>query len=252
MNGFRTQRTPAWYNCWMTKKYSSDMIQSIRIKRAQGKTYQEINAELGTNVPKSSLSYICKGVDPGEDYKKRMLLEAKIRMGEIRKSAVQKNRKLFNQRIDQHRELALFLAPLINNIEIARLCLAMLYLGEGAKWRSRRGPLLSSSDPRIIRIYLALIRNCYNVDEERIRCRIQHRADQSSKELVHYWSDITGFSIDRFYPCYVDKRTIGKTTKRLNYRGVCSIMCPGTDIQLELDLIADMIDQELGGISSAG
>jgi hypothetical protein len=74
-----------------------------------------------------------------------------------------------------------------------------------------------------------------------LRGRIQHRADQDPVALLDYWSNITGVEKAKFYPCYLDKRTIGKATTKLNYRGVCTIMSAGTHIQLELKEIADII-----------
>ena len=121
----------------------------------------------------------------------------------------------------------------------------MLYLGEGSKWKSHRGPQLGSSDPKIIRLYVSLLRDCYNISADQLKCRVQHRADQDPEELVKYWSCVSGVNPTRFYPSYADRRTIGHATLNKGYKGVCVITCAGTYIQLELAQIVDIIGEVL-------
>lgn len=217
----------------------------------QGKTYREINQVLGLTIPKSTLSYLCKDVEPGDNYKERMQVDAATRLAHIRKLALAKNKQIFESKLEKLKANSQYASRLIHEKQIAKIALAMLYLGEGAKWKSHRAPQLGSSDPRIIRIYMNLIRDCYGVEDKTIRCRIQHRADQDSMKLLNYWSKITGIPKKQFYPNYIDKRTIGKPTKKTNYKGVCVINCPGTHIQLELDAIADIIS-DAWGIGAVG
>lgn len=121
----------------------------------------------------------------------------------------------------------------------------MLYLGEGAKLKSHRGLMLGSSDPRIIRLHIKLLAACYRIAREKLKCRISYRADQDLNTLQKYWSEITGIPLETFYKSKPDPRTIGKPTKCLDYKGVCVVMCSGTSIQLELDIITDIILESL-------
>lgn len=130
---------------------------------------------------------------------------------------------------------------------IYKLALAMLYLGEGAKWKSHSGLLLGSSDPNIIGIYLYLVRVCYNLMPENLKCRVSYRADQNIEELENYWSTITTIPLENFYETKPDARTIGKPTRDGNYKGVCVIMGGGTAIQHELDIIARLLLKNLQG-----
>jgi hypothetical protein len=169
----------------------------------------------------------------------------------IRELAKKKNKQIFEDKLAEMRVNSRYVTELIDNNEVAKIALAMLYLGEGAKWRSRRGPQLGSSDPRIITIYVHLLEKCYGIKKEMIRCMVQHRADQNGEELLRYWAKVIGIPATQFYPSYFDKRSVGKPTKRSDYKGVCAISCPGTHIQLELDIIADIIS-DAWGISSVG
>lgn len=234
------------------RRYSKEAIEKVQTLRSQGLTYREINQSLGLAIPKSTLAYLCKNVDPGDDYRERVKQDTLQRLVFIRVLAVKKNKQIFEAKLSQMRTDSQYAGKLIGNKQVAKIALAMLYLGEGAKWKSRSGLLLGSSDARIIRIYLHLLEECYDIKKEIIRCTVQHRADQDGAKLLTYWSQVVGVPKTQFYPNYIDKRTIGKPTKKVGYKGVCAISCAGTNIQLELDVIADIISDTLGGISSVG
>lgn len=233
------------------KKYDTATVQKIRHLRASGASYREINNRLDLLIPKSTLNYICKNVDPGEEYRKRVQFTSKQRLVFIRELAVRKNKEIFNKKLADIEVRARYVSILMRDKRVAKIALAMLYLGEGAKWPGTRGLKLGSSDPKIIIDYLNLLTFCFDIQWEKIRCRIQHRADQNSDDLLAFWSDALAIPKEHFYPCYVDRRTIGHKTKKCNYKGVCTIMCPGTSIQLELSIIADMI-YKIWGISAVG
>ncbi len=126
----------------------------------------------------------------------------------------------------------------------------MLYLGEGTKWQRSRAPKLASTSPVIIQLYIDLLHTCYGIGPESMHARIQCRADQNQNELIAHWMDITKIPRSNFYLCYVDKRTIGKPTTKTNYKGVCTVSCAGTHIQLELAEISGIIGEAMRGISS--
>ena len=109
----------------------------------------------------------------------------------------------------------------------------MLYLGEGAK-SSRGSVCFGNSDPFIISLFLNLVRKCYKVDEKKFRCTVLCRADQSVGNLEKFWLKITKIPKSQFYKTRIDARTIGKPTKKLDYKGVCVINYFSADIFLDL------------------
>lgn len=234
------------------KRYSQRVVKAIRELRAEGLTYPEIQIKIGESVPKGSLSYICRGVT--------ISVAGKARIDEIiagnrqkaRRAAVVANRNRFAAELQSYRDANKGIADDMLEKNAQLIALAMLYLGEGAKWQKSRAPKLGSANPGIIRLYIDLLDSCYGVRRSQLRCRVQHRADQDSLDLVRYWSDVTGVVAGRFYKSYVDKRTIGKVTQKGDYKGVCTIHCAGTYIQLELAEIADIISKSMRGISSFG
>lgn len=217
----------------------------IRQLRSEGFTYAEINEQLNTAIPKSSLSYICKGIVLTTSQLERIDSEARAQLVSKREKAVLANRKKHEDKLASYRAANQDLMPFMQDRRAKMIALAMLYLGEGAKWQKSRAPKLASTDPMIIRLYILLLGECYGVTIDTLRCRVQQRADQNSDELIVFWSEVTGIPRTRFYPSYIDKRTVGHKTTKASYHGVCTIMCAGTHIQLELAEIAGIIYRAL-------
>ena len=95
-------------------------------------------------------------------------------------------------------------------------------MGEVAK--TKRGSLMfGNSDPRVIALFLRLLRQCYNINEDKFRCTLQCRADQNIETLERFWSKITNVPLKQFYKARVDSRTIGKKSRKMDYKGVCRI-----------------------------
>lgn len=124
--------------------------------------------------------------------------------------------------------------------DVAKIAVAMLYLGEGAK--NRRGPLLfGNSNPGIMQLFLNLLRHSYAIDERKFRCTVQCRADQNVNQLEQFWPQITKIPFAQFYKTRIDPRTIGKPSKKLDYKGVCRIEYFSADLYQEIIAIGNLI-----------
>lgn len=124
---------------------------------------------------------------------------------------------------------------------MAKLLCGVLYLCEGARYPSSKQLIFGSSNPRVIKVFLDLLKGNFNIDKNKLRCRIMHRYDQNGKALNKYWSNITKIPLPQFYKDYKDKRTKGKITKKKDYKGVCAVQYNSTDLQYELQLIGESI-----------
>ncbi len=232
--------------------YSKELKEEIRSLRSKGLTYFEIRLKLKREIPRSSLNYICRDIALDNEQKLRIQKVTGNLLAVNRQKAIATNQKIFNAKLEQYRNKNKNLYDFMQSYEAKLVALTMLYLGEGAKWNSHRGLSFSSSSTMIIKLYVKLLNDCFSIRLSQLHARIQHRADQDSKQLINHWSKETGIKKENFYPCYVDKRTIDKPTKKLNYYGVCSISCAGTHIQLELAEIADIINESVRGIGAVG
>lgn len=206
--------------------------------RKIGKTYTEIGSLLG--VPKGTLSYWLSDLALGADVREYLVQKRKSHILRIQKIAVESRQR-------QHMAVLRSIQDKVSYFkdkqdqDSLKIALAFLYLGEGAKWKSHRGLQLGSSDPLIMSLYVNLLRLCYGIDKDQLRCYICYRADQHLPILQKFWSKELGISLENFYPSKPDKRTEGKATRKKDYRGVCVIYCAGTHIQHELEYIVRQV-----------
>lgn len=214
--------------------------QTVVALRAEGKTYAEIQKNLGSRLPKSTLSYWCRNtVLPNEHVERiKLLSNEALRRGRAVAVATNKTRRV--ERLNSIRARNVTIVKGLSS-EADKLALAMLYLGEGSKWKSHRGLMLGNSDPDIIKIYLTLLEKVYNIESRSLKCRISYRADQDISALEKFWSEETGIPQENFYKTRPDPRTLGKRTMNVDYRGVCVVMGGSTEIQLELEMIPKIV-----------
>jgi len=117
----------------------------------------------------------------------------------------------------------------------------MLYLGEGSKSAKKSIVTFANADPSVIKLFLRLFRFSFAPDESKFRCTVQCRADQDVEALQAFWSKVSEVPPSRFYRAQVDRRTVGKPTKRLGYMGVLRIDYLSSMVFNELLLIAETL-----------
>lgn len=208
--------------------------------RKKGKTFFEIRKLLRKEIPKSTISYWCRDI--------KLSREKKRRIDKIILKNAHKNRKKALKVIKDKRQRYLKsiydnnsnINKLFEHSEISRLSLALLYLTEGSK--SVKGQLMfGNSNPNIIKLFLKLLRKCYDVKENMFRCTLQCRADQNINGLEEFWSKTTKIPLNLFYKARIDPRSIKSKTKKKDYKGVCRINHFSGHIRNELDIIANII-----------
>jgi hypothetical protein len=212
--------------------------------RKNGKTYKEIIDELNKNISKSTLSYWCKNIILSTKQKNRIekIIKNNIKQGRIK--ALKTNRLKREQYLKSVENRVNHLGGFIKNENIAKIALAMIYLGEGSK--TKKGSLMiGNSDPNIINLFLKLLRKCYKIDESKFRCTLQARADQPIKKLEKFWAKTTEIPLNQFYKARIDPRTIGKISQKNNYKGVCRIDYFSADIYVEMMKIAEIINKSI-------
>ena len=203
--------------------FKSEQIKNkVKKLRESGLTYREINKRMGEKISKSSLSFWCKGIKLNNSQKTRIKLisENNLKNARLKAGLVNKNKRLC--RLKKIKKDNINIANLLKNKSVSKLIVSCLYLAEGGK--SRTGGLcFGNSDPDIIKLFLYALRKTYNINESKFRCTLQCRADQNVEFLEKFWSKITRIPMSQFYHVQVDKRSIGKITQKINYKGVCRI-----------------------------
>ena len=224
----------------MPKIYSPKTKQKARNLRTKGWSLGEISNKM--HVPKNTLSGWVKDIQLTEKQRKR------IKQKEIALAAMGRAvaAKLLREKMEKWKEgirenVKHFGKFAQQNPEIRKLVCGILYLCEGAKYPSTRCLVFGNSDPWIIRCFINLLRNSFNIDEEKLRCRIMYRYDQNLKELNKYWSNVTGIPLHNFYKSKPDSRTKGKSTLKNDYKGICAVHYLSTNLQFKLQSIGEII-----------
>lgn len=212
--------------------------------RRMGKTYNEIRKSTGEVIPKSTLSYWFHDLPQTKFYKGRLRKMIVKNIQKARRKALLVNKAKRLEYIHSVKERIKHLPLKLKDKDVAKISLTMLFLGDGSK--STKGSVMfGNSDPMIIKLFLSLLRYCYTIDERKFRCTLQCRADQDIKKLENFWARLTGISSRQFYKARIDPRTIGKPSKKLNYKGVCRIDYFSGDLCMELRQISEMISEGL-------
>lgn len=219
--------------------------QSVKQKvlglRKEGKTYREITRSLKISVPKSTLSYWCRSSPLPDGYNIKVREYNLSNLEKARKVALLIQKKKREDYLESLKNRNAHLAQLIRDPDIAKIALAVLYLGEGRKNIKRSSLMFGNSDPNIVKFFLDLLRFCYNIDERKFRCTVQCRADQKTKELENFWQGITRIPSSQFYKARIDPRTAGKISKKPEYRGVCRIDYFSAELLIEILQISEII-----------
>lgn len=214
------------------------------VLRKKGRTYGEIKRIIGEPIPKSTFSHWFRNIIISEAYKRRLDKNILKNIQRAQVKALVSNRLRREKYIQEVRNRVKHLIIKLRNRDTAKIALAMLFLGEGAK-RAKGSVMFGNSDPKTVELFLKLLRYSYKIDESKFRCTLQCRADQNIKKLEKFWSRITNIPFSQFYKARVDLRTIGKPSKRLDYKGVCRIDYFSGDIFMELKQIIEVITRGL-------
>lgn len=224
----------------MKSKYYTFKSQVITLRKS-GKTYGEIIKAVNKNIPKSTLSNWCHSIYLTSEQKKKIdkAVEENYKKGLKVALVINKERREKYLKSITYRNK--HLSSILKNVNVAKVTLSILYLGEGAKSLSRGSLYFGNSDPFIIHMFLSLMRKCYKLDESKFRCTVLCRADQNIVNLERFWLKITKIPRSQFYKARIDPRTIGKPSRNINYKGVCKIDYFSADLFLELMSIPKII-----------
>ncbi|MFJ3790322.1 hypothetical protein [Kitasatospora sp. NPDC090091] len=194
----------------------TEQREAARRLRAQGRTYDEIQAELG--VSKSSISLWVRDLPAPTSRRERTRKAAEARWGPLRKKREEERQAV---KAKSKAEIGPMSDRDVFLVGVA------LYWAEGAKdkqYARRERVRFINSDPQVIRLYLAWLR-LLGVPPERWRLRvaIHETADVAAAEC--YWAEIAGVPVELFQRATL-KRHNPKTARKntgSDYRGCLSV-----------------------------
>lgn len=205
-------------------------LEAIKLRK-QGLSIRKIEGRL--NISRSTLSGWFRNILLTQKQKEALSKDWQKALIKARKKAVFWHNAQKQARLELARQEAskTFSKLPLKNINVLELALAMLYLGEGSK----RNPetALASSDPSILKFFLASLNKIYDIDTQKVRCELYLRADQNQNEIKQFWSKELNMPLECFKQTNIDQRTRGSKTYA-NYKGVCNIRCSHVAIQRKL------------------
>lgn len=225
-------------------KFKNDLKAQVRVLRSFGKTYSEINFLIKLRVSKSTLSSWCKGVPLPSAYSKKIKKLNFISLKKARVRALQANSVKRKNYLSSLEKGNFDIAAQVIGKDVAKIALAMLCLGEASKYGSSSFAL-GNTNPKIIIIFLQLLKMSSNFKESKLRCTVQCRADQNVSYLENYWCEVTGIPLSQFYKAQIDPRTINRPTKKPEYKGVLRINYLDSNIQQDLESLSSLIYNQL-------
>lgn len=214
------------------KFYTSRDKARVKQLLLAGKSYSEIGKLL--NVPKSTISTWF-----GKTIKKPSKQAILRHLANIRKLATialkrkwKRKQEEENQTIKANVKKELEKYPW-NNIGVYKSLLALLYWTEGKKSEKTTGTKFANTDPNLTKLYVTLLRKCYNIEESKFRIGLYVHYYHSIKKVKNFWSKTLSIPLTQFYKVYVKKR--GETKRfRKNFAGICFLYYGNSKIRKEL------------------
>jgi len=201
--------------------HSVDKIKELKRLRRKGLSINELVAKLF--IPKTTVWHHVHNVKVSTKYK-LMLKSKQGGSAKRRQKNLEKAQKYAQKLLKKStRELS---------IRELSIIIAMLYWGEGNKKRCE----FINSDGKIIKTYLIILRNIFNIQKDFIKPTLRIYSGMSEKECLNYWACITKIPKHEFIVRLNDGGTKGRTTY-----GMCRITVKrGSNV---LKLIQSLINQ---------
>lgn len=198
------------------KRWPVDVIAKARLMRRQGATFGEIRKEMV--VAKSTLHEWVKDI-PLKDH--IAYTNPREWLRQIRLLSAKAKRKQKEQRItDLVQRVQIEVDGVKISIDIAKAMLSMLYWGEGSKgWRVL---CFANTDPKLIVLFVSLLRYCYSLDESKFRLRLHLHWYHKARLVKKYWSELLDIPESKIGKIFWKKRSKEKVFRK-NFGGICFV-----------------------------
>jgi len=201
--------------------HSIEKIKELKRLRKKGLSINELVTKL--SIPKTTVWHHTHNIKVSQKY--ILILKGKRGGGAKRK------------RINLEKALEYAQKLLQNPTRELSLIIAMLYWCEGSKKRCE----FINSDGRMIKTYLIVLRNVFNVQEEFIKPTMRIYSGMNRKECLNYWSMITKIPRHKFIIRFNDGGTKGRTKY-----GMCRITVKkGGNVLKSIQALIDQIFENI-------
>ena len=193
--------------------------------RMKGLSYREIKQEI--DVSKSTLSSWLKNILLSPEHKQRLYTKqvAILNLGS-RSHHLRRQGEISRIIGSAQNEVSAFLSD-----ETVKLLGAAIYWAEGTKKGTTR---VTNSDPALILFMVYWLKRVFGIETSSIRAWLNMYSQQDEKDLIAFWSDLTGIPAKNFGKSYI-KPENKNYKKNTLYYGTIQISVPkSTDLQYRI------------------
>jgi transcriptional regulator with XRE-family HTH domain len=209
--------------------YSKSSHKQAELLRGAGKSLKEIATALG--IAKSTASYWLTGQANkgafGEMTRNEWL--AKMRV----KSLIVRRQRSNDRQTTRTKVAVEEVKSFQPTLESKKAILSMLYWAEGAKSGSKLVNF-ANTDPLLIKLFVRLFRDCYQLDETKFRLRLHLHKYHNEHDAKEFWSTLTQIPIDKIGKIYWKKEPNSGKRYRQNFKGICFLRYNSVELQRQI------------------
>ena len=135
------------------------------------------------------------------------------------------------------------ISSLITPIETKRALVALLYWAEGAKGKTVLD--FANTDPELCLIFIKLLRECYVLDETKLRIRLHLHNYHDEANQKQFWSQLLKIPLNQFNATIWKKEPNSGKRYRQNYHGICFVKYNSVDLQKKIMTYAHILGEKL-------
>lgn len=207
-------------------------LEAERLRREEGLSYKEIAERTG--LSKSTLSHWLRDISLQPEHEARLTERLRANRAGLAARAWPTNRTRYAQaRAEAYQGGMAVVARLPDDHAVQELALAMLYLGEGSKSGNR--VQMASTDAGILRYFVEVLTELYQVDPNRLSFRLNlvELARSLEPQLRAFWCQQLGCLPSQFLKTQFDRRSNANAISP-DYHGVCTVTYHDTYLQQRL------------------
>lgn len=200
----------------MRGKWDNSIKDKAKLLRKRGYSYGLLSKEL--KIPRSTLHQWVRGIKRPIKFTQ---LDRIRWIKEIQPLGAQGNHMRREKNIQKiTNETKNEIAKLQINQEIKKAVLSALYWAEGSKVTG--GMCFANTDPKLVVLFINLLRSCYKLDESKFRVRLHLHYYHRVKIIKTFWSKLLNIPTSQFEKVYRKSRSKEKTFRR-NFGGICFV-----------------------------
>lgn len=212
---------------------SLEQIAAARMRK-EGFSLNEISKKL--KVSKSSVSMWVRPIKLSKKAQASLAEKRYVAIKKSRETRISNTRRKLNDALEKAQNVV---ATIPRDSNHSKLYCALLYWCEGEKSKNDASLSFTNSDPALVRLFLATLRDGFNINESKFRVCIHLHAYHDTDEQLLFWSKITKIPLVQFIKPY-HKRNSGRYAKN-GYAGCASIRYYDVAVARELQAISRVI-----------